>query len=974
MEPLSDHPDTLVLRDLAWVRTLARRLLGDPDLADDVAQETWLEARTAPPRRLDGGLRGWLATVVRHRAQKLRRGEARRQARERAVAAAAPTATGDSVVERAALHRELMTAVMDLDEPLRTTVLLRHLDGLSTEDVAARQGITAVAARKRLSRALQLLRQRLDRGHAGGFVAWSVAWRSHLGIAPAGGGSLLAWCLVVGMQAKWWAALAALVALSLWWWWPRPAPSVAPVAVLEPGPAAGAPVDAPPPIPAAGRTALATAAIEVVDELGRPRAGVTVLALAGGALRQQVASDATGRAEFASVDHDEWLCAAPGMVPLRAPRTAAAPQRIVYPLGLVVAGTAVPPAGTGAAVELRLEHDRPSPWAAGLDAAALAVLAALGVKERELLLRLDAERQFRFAGLAADWSGALTTDGAWTLRETSGLGHADGATAVLLLEPVADLRLELGAPFVVRGRLLAAGVPTAGIDVVVVAPDLAIGSAPRQAQSDGDGRFAVTVPRPAPDAPWRGELLVGTDGDDFAQRRVEAAGGRPEIDVGEIEIGRTLAFRVRGADGAPLVGARVHVVGNGRAFTSGSTDVAGNARLCGVPADAAWATVRAHGHRLARVALPAAGEVAVQLDRGNGIDVTVRTRGGELAADLRVRVEAERLPFDAGTGPGPLQPFVQAFPLDRAGRLELGDLAPGLLLRIVAIDETGHELASSSVVAPPLGRIDSLELVVDAAQFHVTGTVRDAAGRPVARARVYAEQDGQALTARSDGDGRFRLGPLRAPLAAAHVEIVHPAFPTWLRNDQVLGPDAPLDVVLEGSRTVRAWLRQPDGAPLPAGRVEAWIAFDGAATVLGRVETAGEVRFERAAARPGRLTVRFGGREWQQPIAATATDVEVALPAVGQLHATCDRSQLEAGERIAVVVTPLEPAGEPDRQYLPGEVDPTAPAFVLLLAEGRYRIAGEARRFGGGRPRVRAFGAPREIEVTAGGVVQLSLP
>ena len=971
----AEHPEALALRELVWVRSLARRLVGDPGLADDIAQDAWLEARTAPPARIDGGLRGWLATVVHHRVQRLRRGERRRRVREANVADATATTSDADVVERAAMHRELVTVVMELDEPLRSAVLLRYLDGLSTEEVAARQGIAAAAARKRLSRALAVLRQRLDRRHAGGFAAWSATWQAQLGLAPAGGGSFLAWCVVTLMQVKWWVVSAALVVFAAWAWWPRPAPDVATVAGRDavPAPATAANESEPLPI-ATERTAIGGGLVEVVDEFGGPRGGVLLLGLADGALRQHFTTDARGQVEPPAIEADEWLCAVPGHVPLRVPRTTTPSQRITYPVGATVAGVATTPVGSTAPIVLRVEHDRPPSWAQGLDAAALAAVAALGIDERMLRLPLDGGTHFRFGGLRGDWSGALSIAGGWTLRETSRQGHADGATNLLLLEPAADLRLLLGEPFVVRGRLLAAGVPTAGLDVYVLAPDLPPGSAPPQARSDGEGRFVVPVPRAEPTAPWRGDLLVSLVGDDLAQRRVEAEAGRTQIDVGDVDVGRAIAFRIRAADGAALAGADVHVIGTGRAIASATSDADGLARVFGVPVDAAWATVRAHGHRMARVALPPTGDVAVQLDRGNGIDVNVRTRRAEPVVDLRVRVEAERLPFDAGGGFVPSQPFVQAFPLAADGRLELGDLVPGLLLQLVAVDDAGQELGRTSVITPAIGRVDRVELVIDANAFHVVGAVHDADGRPITRARVHVEQDGVALQARSDGDGRFRLGPLRAPLGAAHVEVTHPAFVPWLQEAAVLGAGARLDVVLERGRTVRALLRQPDGAPLPDGKVEAWITFDGAASALGRSAPAGELWFERVAMRAGRLTVRFGGREWHRPITATDTHVEVLVPAPGQLHASCDRTQVDRGERIALVVTPLEPAGDVVRQYFPANADPTSPDLVLLLAAGRYRVAGEARRLGGGRHRVREFGAPREIEVRVGDVLRVSLP
>ncbi|MFT5284775.1 MAG: DNA-directed RNA polymerase specialized sigma24 family protein [Planctomycetota bacterium] len=49
-----------------WVRRLAIRLVNDPNLADDVVQDTWVAAMEKPPRGDVGTLsvKAWLAKVV----------------------------------------------------------------------------------------------------------------------------------------------------------------------------------------------------------------------------------------------------------------------------------------------------------------------------------------------------------------------------------------------------------------------------------------------------------------------------------------------------------------------------------------------------------------------------------------------------------------------------------------------------------------------------------------------------------------------------------------------------------------------------------------------------------------------------------------------------------------------------------------------------------------------------------------------
>ncbi|MEW6745141.1 MAG: sigma factor [Planctomycetota bacterium] len=81
----STHPIEAMLAHERWVRALARSLVLDDALTDDVVQQAWLAALRSPPRA-GRGLRGWLATVVRNTARTLRRDEARRRSREQAAA------------------------------------------------------------------------------------------------------------------------------------------------------------------------------------------------------------------------------------------------------------------------------------------------------------------------------------------------------------------------------------------------------------------------------------------------------------------------------------------------------------------------------------------------------------------------------------------------------------------------------------------------------------------------------------------------------------------------------------------------------------------------------------------------------------------------------------------------------------------------------------------------------------------------
>src|SRR6185295_7253069 len=65
------------------------------------------------------------------------------------------------VVAEAESHKRLVLAVMQLDEPYRSTVLLRWFEDLPPREVAARLGVPVETVRTRLKRAHEALRGRL---------------------------------------------------------------------------------------------------------------------------------------------------------------------------------------------------------------------------------------------------------------------------------------------------------------------------------------------------------------------------------------------------------------------------------------------------------------------------------------------------------------------------------------------------------------------------------------------------------------------------------------------------------------------------------------------------------------------------------------------------------------------------------------------------------------------------------------------
>jgi RNA polymerase sigma factor (sigma-70 family) len=156
------RPDEL-LAQLGWVRALARNLVTDPEVTDDVLQQVCLLALQKAPAEARTGprLRAWLATATRTLAWHAARADRRRVRREQAAAQPeALPSTVDIAAHREAL-RGLVDAVTSLEEPYYSVVVARYFDGRPVAEIAARSGATNAAVRQQLSRARQQLRARL---------------------------------------------------------------------------------------------------------------------------------------------------------------------------------------------------------------------------------------------------------------------------------------------------------------------------------------------------------------------------------------------------------------------------------------------------------------------------------------------------------------------------------------------------------------------------------------------------------------------------------------------------------------------------------------------------------------------------------------------------------------------------------------------------------------------------------------------
>lgn len=156
----------LVDRYVNLVYSSALRQLGRHDQAEDVTQQVWMVlARKAPALPQGTVLGAWLVLTTRNLCMDLRKTEMRRRERERKAAEMSHIAVTqqEEPVAREPLAGMIDDAIASLSCSNRDAIVLRFVEGRSMGEVAARLGVSADAARQRITRAIGKLRACLRR-------------------------------------------------------------------------------------------------------------------------------------------------------------------------------------------------------------------------------------------------------------------------------------------------------------------------------------------------------------------------------------------------------------------------------------------------------------------------------------------------------------------------------------------------------------------------------------------------------------------------------------------------------------------------------------------------------------------------------------------------------------------------------------------------------------------------------------------
>lgn len=499
--------------------------------------------------------------------------------------------------------------------------------------------------------------------------------------------------------------------------------------------------------------------------------------------------------------------------------------------------------------------------------------------------------------------------------------------------PEPFLAPRLGA--LVRGRV----VPPPSLEPAVLAggevrlvPDLtgaleamtlATSATRRETALDEEGRFTLPAVDPA------GTLVLVARGDRFPT--VFRRGLRPAPgEVLEVELSAPLpgavSGRIRDADGAPIVGARIVARRPGvngswldelRVATS---DASGAFRLDALAPGPLVLSARVAGRGRARLVLApelAPGEIRrgvdLELREGEAISGRVLLPDGSPAQGARVRAGAD--PKAIGIGFDPLGGGEATS--DAQGRFRISGLSPGtfrvsaeLRRESAAEREPGRQRPASFGAAVDGVRAggEPIELRLDPLA-ELEGRALDAEGRPLSAFSVEATLAGSGgifdlfaekvrFSVEDATDGSFRRDGLRpgawkvvvrapghAPSAEVIVELPLPAG--------VPGPE----FVLTPTAAVHGVVLSPSGAPVPGARVEVDLDL---AERVGSIEHGG-VAAAYADARGAFLLEGLAGGEVS--LLASARGFAPSAPVALELAPGETREDVELYLRVGATLT-----------------------------------------------------------------------
>jgi RNA polymerase sigma-70 factor (ECF subfamily) len=152
----------LYLREARWLLGVAQRIVRDPQQAEDVLQDAfiqlWQHASTFDATL--GSARGWIYTIVRHRALKMLRDSGREQTMDpQGLTELSDASQRDDPGLRALDTDSLERCLQRLDEARRACVVHAFVDGLTHEQIARRLNTPLGTVKSWIRRSLASLKE-----------------------------------------------------------------------------------------------------------------------------------------------------------------------------------------------------------------------------------------------------------------------------------------------------------------------------------------------------------------------------------------------------------------------------------------------------------------------------------------------------------------------------------------------------------------------------------------------------------------------------------------------------------------------------------------------------------------------------------------------------------------------------------------------------------------------------------------------
>jgi RNA polymerase sigma-70 factor, ECF subfamily len=151
--------DQLVRRNLPRARLIARRLMQNPDDADDLVQDAFLRAlERIGTFDISRSFEPWFTRILVNRARDLHRKQRVRRTEAHDPETLPGGVRPDRAVERSELRSSLAAALESLPDRQRLIVTLFDIDGRSTEEIAGMLNVSQVTIRWHLHQARRTLR------------------------------------------------------------------------------------------------------------------------------------------------------------------------------------------------------------------------------------------------------------------------------------------------------------------------------------------------------------------------------------------------------------------------------------------------------------------------------------------------------------------------------------------------------------------------------------------------------------------------------------------------------------------------------------------------------------------------------------------------------------------------------------------------------------------------------------------------